>query len=217
MAKNEIAELRKPDEAKIKSIKKNLFYRSQAAIDNYETFDWHQYSDRNNSSQALAIDFWGCLEQSPLKVQIINMLFGKDCESWKISLEFTDKALMSEIRPTQIDVLIENDHHAIIIESKFSEREGGSCSQPKKTKYYPYQCKGKYDIQTNPVNKITSKCALTGKGIKYWDLISTLTKFDKNKTYPSCPFRGEEFQWMRNICFAEAYSNNTPLKNEINV
>ena len=214
MAKNEIAELRKPDGAKIMSIKQNLFYRSQAAIDNYENFDWHHYSDMNNSSQALAIDFWGCLKQSPLKVPIINMLFGKECESWKISLEFTEKSLMSEIRPTQIDVLIDNEHHAIIIESKFTESDGGKCSQTKKTKHFDYQCNGKYENQTNPVNKINSKCALTGKGIKYWDIISTLTSFDENETYPLCPFRGVEFQWMRNICFAEAYSKQYGLKSD---
>lgn len=217
MEKIEIAKFRKPDEAKIKNIKQNLFYRSQASIDNYENFVWHQYSDKHNSSQALAIDFWGCLKNSPLKVQIINMLFGKDCESWKISLEYTDKSLMSEIIPTQIDILFENEHHAIIIESKFKEREGGSCSQTKGTKDCEYQCDGNYKSQTNRANRTytgKSKCALTGKGIKYWDFISTLTTFDKNETYVPCPFKGEEFQWMRNICFTEAYSKKNNKKGE---
>jgi len=33
------------------------------------------------------------------------------------------------------------------------------------------QCNGNYEMQTNPVNEEKARCALTGKGIRYWELI----------------------------------------------
>lgn len=208
-----------PNEQKIKSIKENLFYRSQDAIPDYEKFDWHNHrgnidTDKFNSSQAIAIDFWGCLELSPLKVQIINSLFNKSCDEWDIKFEYPDRCLMSEKRPTQIDVKIESDTCAIIIESKFAENNSGKCSQLKKTKKNLIQCNGNYEDQINPVYNIKSKCALSGKGIRYWDYISSTTAFDKNESHKPCPFRNREFQWMRNICFAEAYARQYKIITE---
>jgi hypothetical protein len=200
-----------PNQQKINSIKANLFYRSQDAIPDYERFDWHIYrgnidSDKPNSSQALAIDFWGCLKLSPFKDQIINALFNSNDANWDIKFEYTDSSLMSELRPTQIDVIIESKFCAIIAESKFAEANGGGCSQIRPTSKKLIQCSGDYKKQINPVNGIISECALSGKEILYWNYIDTLTKFDKNSTYPPCPFKNGEYQWMRNICFAEAYS-----------
>jgi hypothetical protein len=200
-----------PNKEKIGQIKHNIFYRSQNAIQDYTIFDWHVHggvidTDRINSSQALAIDFWGCLKISPQKDSIINNLFNKNCINWDIEFEFTDKTLMSEIKPTQIDIKIESDSCVIILESKFTENNGSNCSQLKTNKTGLKQCSGGYEEQINPVNNIKSKCALTGKKIRYWDYIDLLTEFDKTITYNPCPFRKGEYQWMRNICFAEAYS-----------
>ncbi len=198
----------KIDIRKIESIKKNLFYRSINSIDDYYDFDWHKDSNKVNSSQALAIDFWGCLKLSPYKNRLINLFFNKDDDNWEIKFEYKDKSLLSEKRATQIDLIVESQTCAIIIESKFTEEDGGSCSQTKKTKQGLYQCNGKYKKQINPINKITSKCALTGKGIEYWDYIDTLTYFKKDRIYDTCPFKNGEYQWMRNICFAKAYAKD---------
>ena len=64
---------------KIERIKKNLFYRSVDAIPDYKNFKWHRYnnepdSDKIKSSQALCIDFWGCLLLSNYKDNLINYL-----------------------------------------------------------------------------------------------------------------------------------------------
>lgn len=206
-----------PNKEKIGKIKYNIFYRSQNAIPDYTKFDWHVYrgvidADRVNSSQAFTIDFWGCLKVSPQKDSIINYLFNKNCINWDIEFEYSDKKLMSEIKPTQIDVKIESDSCAIIIESKFTENNGGCCSQVRKNKKGLKQCSGRYEEQINPVNNIKSKCALTGKKIKYWDYIDLLTEYDKSLTYSPCPFLNGEYQWMRNICFAEAYSRKNNNK-----
>lgn len=202
------------DQQKIERIKNNLYIRSVDFIDNYYNFDWHEDSDKINSSQALAIDFWGCLKLSPYKTKLINMIFNKKEDNWDIILEYSDKKILSEKRSSQIDVLIESEHFVIIIESKFTEKDGGGCSQVKKTTHFLVQCNGDYIEQTNPVNKKIAKCSLTGKGIKYWDYINSLTEFDKNDDYSPCPFKKGEFQWMRNICFAEAYANSKQKKSE---
>ena len=84
-----------PDKQKIESIKKNLFHRSVNAITNYESFDWHNYkgvidTDKINSSQALAIDFWGCLITSDRKNEFTILFFNKSEVYWKIKLVFLD-------------------------------------------------------------------------------------------------------------------------------
>jgi hypothetical protein len=209
----------KPNKQKIKSIKENLFLRSQESISDYYAFDWHNYygeidTNKINSSQAIAIDFWGCLKLSPYRNQIINKLFNKDCEAWEILYEYENKNLLSEKRPTQIDVIVESETFAIIIESKFAESDGGICSQANKTKRGLFQCNGNYEEQTNPINGIKSKCSLTGKGILYWEYIDSLTKFNKGESYLPCPFRKSEFQWMRIICFTEAYAKYKNIQSE---
>jgi hypothetical protein len=206
-------------EEKINSIKENLFYRSRNVINNYNTFNWHKNgnqidTDCINSSQALAIDFWGCIAMSEYRNEIINLLFGKKKLGWTIDFEFEDKALLAEKKSTQIDILLKSSNIAIFIESKFTETDGGSCSQLNKTKKGLIQCSGNYEEQTNPVNGITNKCSLSGKGIKYWDYIESLTDFKKSENYQPCPIKKGEYQWIRNICLAEAYSKKNDVKAE---
>ena len=189
---------------KIASIKNNLFYRSRDIVEDYTSFPWHKYiaevdTDKVQSSQALAIDFWGCLNSSKFKDELINNYFNIISSDWNIELEYTDASLLNESPSTQIDVLLTSVNHAIFIESKFTEG-GGRCSQPKK------QCNGNYQLQINPKNGIKNKCALTGKGIKYWDYIDSITEFKKDNEYLPCPIKGMEYQWMRNLCFAKAFS-----------
>jgi hypothetical protein len=207
----------KPNVIEIEQIKKNLFFRSQDSILDYNLFDWHSYngkidSNKSKSSQAVTIDFWGCLKLSPNKNQIINKIFNKNCDNWELIFEFTDKNILAEKKPTQIDVLIESESYVIIIESKFAETNGGTCSQTKKSINGKSQCNGNYELQHNYLNGVVSKCALTGKGISYWNYINTLTKFKESDTYFPCPFKDFEFQWMRNICFSDAYAS---VKNKI--
>lgn len=196
---------------KLESIKSNLFYRSHSAITNYEKFDWHISNkqidaDRIKSSQALMIDFWGCLKVSPQKDSIINHLFKKEDFGWEIKFEYSERSLLNEPRPTQIDVILKSKTHAVIIECKFTEYDGGSCSQPQKDNKGFIRCNGNYEEQLNPANNKMSKCALSGKQIKYWEYVSRHTTFDKENTYVPCPFKKGEYQWMRNICFEQAFS-----------
>ncbi|WP_366182972.1 hypothetical protein [Flavobacterium ovatum] len=204
------------DNYKLRQIEKNIFHRSFGATSDFKKSQWHKDSDRANSSQALAIDFWGCVKLSPQKDKIINLFFDKKESNWEFIFEFTSSSLLNEKTSTQIDVVIQSDSCVLFLESKFTEADGGGCSQIDSTTHYDFQCNGNYETQTNPVNNKTCKCALTGKGIKYWDYIDYLTTFSKNNEYQPCPFKGGEFQWMRNICFSEAYSkqnNNIEVEN----
>lgn len=142
------------DQQKIIRIKDNLYDRSVGVVENFHEFKWHKEDvAQKNSSQALAIDFWGCLKLSPYKTKLINMIFNKKEDNWDIILEYSDKKILSEKRSSQIDVLIESEHFVIIIESKFTEKDGGGCSQVKKTTHFLVQCNGDYIEQTNPVKK----------------------------------------------------------------
>jgi len=199
---------------KIDTIKKNLFYRSVDAIEDYHKFDWHSDAAKLNSSQALTIDFWGCLKQSKFKNQLINILFNKNEQNWEIEFEYVDKKLLSEKKSTQIDILIKGVNTALILESKFTEKDGGGCSQVNRLKNNNLQCNGNYELQINPNNNIQSRCALTGKGIKYWKYIERTTHFIIDNDYSPCPFKKGEYQWMRNISFASAYSIEYKIKVE---
>jgi len=203
----------------INEVKSNLFSRSKESIENYEEFLWHKKANLKNSSQVLAIDFWGCIKTSNYKDEIINLIFNKNESDWDICFEYENKSLLAEPKSTQIDILLESKGNiALFIESKFTEKDGGKCSQTQKrtdsTHKGLVQCSGNYEEQINPVNKKECNCSLTGKGIKYWEYIDKLTEFKKEETYRPCPIRGGEYQWIRNICFAEAYSENNNVKTE---
>lgn len=199
----------------ISKIKSNIFARSLNAIDDFKTFDWHIDTHQLNSSQALAIDFWGCIKTSLYKDEIINLMFDKSESDWEIVLEYEDKTLLSEKRKsTQIDVVLKTNDTAIFIESKFTEKVGGSCSQTRKTKSGLKQCSGNYEPQTNPINGIEANCALSAKGVLYWDYIDKLTTFTKDGIYTPCPIAKGEYQWMRNVTFAQAYSERYNVQTE---
>jgi hypothetical protein len=66
------------------------------------------------------------------------------------------------------------------------------------------QCNGAYALQVNPVNKKEARCALTEKRVKYWEHIPRAFGLDAERDYRPCPFRGDAYQWMRNIVLADA-------------
>jgi hypothetical protein len=136
-------------------------------------------------------------------------------QGWEIALEWTDKNknVLNEPRQTQVDVKAQAQKSLIIMECKFTEQDGGSCSQVKPLQKGKYkgicQCDGSYRVQTNPVNGKEECCALTAKGIRYWDLIPEIFEFDSNKEYPECPFKGGWFQWMRNLVLCRGLAGNS--------
>lgn len=211
------------NQEKIDQIKSNLFHRSKDAVWDYHTFPWHKSksgeidSDKAKSSQALTIDVFGCLKNSPILNLLINRFFNFGEENtWEVIFEYTDRNALNELTASQIDVFLKGRLVNVFIECKFCETSGGPCSQTKRLKNRSFaQCSGNYELQKNPVNNVEAKCSLTGKGIKYWDFASEIFSLSPNEDYYPCPFKGEAYQFMRNIAFSRAISrlNNLPSYN----
>jgi hypothetical protein len=95
----------------------------------------------------------------------------------------------------------------ILFECKFGEIDGGVCSQTLPVRGGTHdgliQCNRNYEMQENPLNRVSAHCALTGKGIRYWELIPSVFQLDSKAEYRPCPFDGPWYQWMRNLVLAE--------------
>lgn len=196
----------------VRAIAANLFPASHAAIDDWDTFPWHldrhkrPQTDKRHSSQALAIDVFGTIKTSPHRDAVMGRIAqacGLPTEGpWSIEPEWIDdRNLLNERRQTQVDALAWSPSAVLVIECKFTEG-GGACSQPKSAAGRPAQCTGQYEVQTNSRNGVTGRCALSGKKIRYWEVIPEVYGLDARATHSPCPFKGEQFQWMRNIVLA---------------
>jgi len=208
------------DAKELEEIEKNIFPQAWQAMKESPGFDWHRNRSGHidacqpNSSQALCIDLFMTLEKAPAKVQILNEIaknLGLDSQgSWKIQLEWTEHGNPLNEKAskcTQVDAAAIGDDSIILFECKFTEKPGG-CSQPEPLKKGPHkgqiQCNGNYEPQTNPLNGKQSFCALTGKGIRYWDYVPKVFEIDPDMEHRPCPFRGEWYQLMRNLTLAAA-------------
>ena len=202
--------------AKLVALRANIFDAAHAAISDWETFPWHRdmrghvQADKPHSSQALAIDVFGAIGVSTAKDVILNALAIEvglpPGGPWNIELEWTDaQRLLREPRPTQVDALAVGANAIMVIECKFTE-PGGSCSQTRRIQTGPGagqpQCTGRYELQVNPRSNVEAHCALSGKGIGYWEVIPAIFDLDPAATHTPCPFKGEAFQWMRNLALA---------------
>lgn len=136
---------------------------------------------------------------------------------WDIDLEeLVAHETLGESRRTQIDAVARSPNGVLLIECKFTEEDGGACSQwkplsGKTANAGLVQCNGNYEPQVNPVNGKSAHCALTGKGIRYWEVIPEVLGFDANSTYRPCPFKGGWYQWMRNLVVAHEMSRTSHL------
>lgn len=201
--------------ADLDKIRTNIFPPAWEAITDPVRFPWHTDKSgrpqtwKSHSSQALAIDLFGTLKTSSQAVrdrfmnQLAAELGVRSGGPWKVDLEWLDpRNRLKEPRRTQIDAIAWGLNATVVFECKFTET-GGPCSQPKRiaegSNIGKRQCDGCYRTQVNPVNGITAKCALTGKGIRYWEIIPKVFELDAAATYRPCPFAGPWFQWMRNI------------------
>lgn len=204
------------------AVRENLYPASHGAIEDWETFPWHR--DRTNriqaykvhSSQAIAIDVFGTLKTSTDCDRIFDAIAERvgvaPSGPWAITLEWTDTdRLLGEPRPTQVDALAVGSAAALVIECKFTE-PGGQCSQTAVSGFDERQCNGSYVDQINPGNGVRSQCALTGKGIRYWEYIPTVFALDPGVDHTPCPFKGDAYQWMRNAVLAAALGKHRNLQ-----
>ena len=207
---------------RMQQIKENLYPGAWASIDDWDSFPWHTGRDEEpdthkpHSSQALALDVFGTLQVHPYRNQLVTIMMqrafpdrGPSSVCWNVGKE-VEVHTLGEPRPTQLDAQIEGEADVVAVESKFCESVAGSCSQPKSR-----QCNGRYELQTNPDNGVAARCALSGKGIRYWEHIPELFSLDADQDIPGeCPFRDGKYQYMRNFVAAEslALSAEPPKK-----
>ncbi|MDR4493133.1 MAG: hypothetical protein R3B74_01680 [Nitrospirales bacterium] len=194
------------DQATRTRLKRNIFPAAHQACEPWETFPWHKGVHALHSSQALAIDVFGSIKTSSHCDIILDAI----AESiriptggpWTITLEWSPRpTLLNEPRPTQVDVYVENPGSVILFECKFTEQDGGACSQTVRRNGRS-RCNGNYVQQINRGNTMTSRCALSGKGIQYWDIIPKVFHLDAQTDHQPCPFAGPAYQWMRNLVVA---------------
>ena len=190
----------------------NIFPAAHQACEPWERFPWHKSKDGDidthvtHSSQALAIDVFGTIKTSSDRDVILDALaqnIGLPTGGpWILTLEWTARpTLLNEPHPTQVNVYAESPQSVILYECKFTEQDGGACSQTvKRNDSIP--CNGSYVQQIDQRNGMTSRCALSGKGIQYWDIIPKVFHLDVEADYQPCPFAGPAYQWMRNLVVA---------------
>ncbi|MCX5800218.1 MAG: hypothetical protein NTX17_02375 [Candidatus Eisenbacteria bacterium] len=207
-------------------IKANLFPMAHPSVEPWDGFRWHIGqngvcdTDREHSSQALAIDVFGTLALLDSRDRIFNALLRSfDLESsghWTVELEWpVPNTLLGEPRETQVDAVARSERFLVFMECKFSESEPGRCSQPEPLSDGAHkglrQCSGNYELQVNPVNDKSAWCPLTAKGIKYWEHIPGLFGISSTEVHAPCPFADSRYQWMRNIvaCWAQSRIEKT--------
>jgi hypothetical protein len=194
----------------LERIMANIFPSAWGVLWELDSDKWHRSGGeidayRRHSSQALAIDYFGTLKTSKDRNLVLNSLAlrlglpSSDC--WEVELEWLDEEnLLNESRRTQVDAVAFCDKSVLFFECKFKEPDGGTCSQvkpPRRGQEAP--CDGYYRLQVNPRNGVESRCSLTGKGIRYWEVIPDIFKLDSTVDHEPCPFGGSNYQWMRNL------------------
>jgi hypothetical protein len=187
-------------------LEQNIFPAAQQACEPWETFPWHKGAPVAHSSQALAIDLFGTIKTSAHCDRILDA-FAQTIGlppggPWTITLEWPARpTLFNEPHPTQVDVYAESPWAIVLFECKFTEQDGGTCSQTMK-RNDTIPCNGNYVEQINHENDMPNRCALTGKGIQYWEIIPKVFHLDADSYYEPCPFAGSAYQWMRNLVVA---------------
>jgi len=124
----------------------------------------------------------------------------------KLKLEKKVVAL-NEPRPTSVDAFFYGARR-IAVEVKFTEPEFGQCSRPQltpKDKYYSRDyCDGNF---TNQRNRI-SRCSLSERGIRYWEIIPSLFDWDGDADHRPCPLE-PTYQLARNVMAASLIDDGT--------
>jgi hypothetical protein len=209
------------------SILANLFPAAHEAVEPFECFRWHSGAgDRYDtfkiqSSQALAIDVFGTLRCAGSRDTVLDAVGARlglpPGGPWEVSLEWHDPDnLLHEKQRTWVDAVARSPQALVFFECKFTESDGGSCSQTQPLRQGRRkglrQCNGQYMWQVNPANGKEARCALTAKGLRYWDIIPRVFDYDAGASYFECPFAGPWFQWMRNLTIAHEVARHAGMR-----
>jgi hypothetical protein len=180
----------------------NIFPAAWPLVQGWGVLDWGRGSNSPRSSQALAVDVFGTIALSPNRDAVLGALaeaLGLPGGGfWQVDLEWWDQEqALGETQPTPMDVVLRSPDLFICVECKFAEPDGGVCKQTKPGKHWPAQCNGSYIEQVNPRNGLRARCALSVKGMRYWEWVPRIFNVSKDTDHHPCPFAGPWYQWMR--------------------
>lgn len=188
----------------------NMFPAAHGAIEDWDKFKWHGAAKSPRSSQVLAIDVFGTLKvcsqasRDAVLAEIARRSGIRPDGPWEIEVEWQDgRNRLREYTPTQVDAVAISPHAMLLFECKFTEA-GGGCSQIRKDTDGRAACNGSYSPQQNPLNGLLDRCALSAKGIDYWNWAQAIYGIDAQSDHVPCPFAFDAFQWMRNSALAAA-------------
>jgi hypothetical protein len=103
---------------------------------------------------------------------------------------------LDEPRSTSIDVWL-SGRTRVAIEAKFTEVGFGTCSRAELADGHRERCSGAYRAQSGRQHR----CALTERGIRYWDFVPALFAWDGQRDHDPCPLRST-YQLARNVLAA---------------
>ncbi len=160
----------------------------------------HRWFRSMGSSQALAVSVFGTV----LKRGDLVLLAQVPDEGGRpllLGFELADQpefdyrvTSLNEPRPTQVDLFLPGRQGHVAVECKLWERELAPCSQ-----VATHQCNGNYVFQAGQTPG--QRCALTEKGIAYWNYIPQLFRWPADRDHVPCPIR-KPYQLVRNVLAA---------------
>lgn len=196
-------------------IARNLFPAALGAIEPLPHFPFDR-TDSPTSSQALSIDVFGSLKCAANKDAIFGAVAAEigvpAGGPWSVDIEWSEHGNPlneNESAVTRVDAVARSPLTTLLFECKFTEAAPGACSQRKPISRGPnkgkVQCSGDYVDQANPISGLRGRCALSAKGIRYWELVrEVFSGIDADADHRPCPFAGPWFQLMRNLALLEA-------------
>ena len=162
-----------------------------------EPFPLHKYIHHGLSSQAMAFNLIGPLvtrnDLDPL-LRLLNHGNGFSVQATSASFEYEDRAVFNEDtgQPTSIDVVLNNEANqpVVFIESKFVEKEFGSCSV-----FAGGDCSGRNPL----IDK--NQCFLHFIDRKYWELMEKYGFDVALRDEKQCVFVAH-YQFFREVLFS---------------
>src|SRR5688500_3841010 len=134
-----------PTPKELALIEQNLFHAARQVMKKVRPDRWHRdrrapiAASRVNSSQALAVSVFGTLDslRDPGRSQVFDALAETmgvpPGGPWDVQYEYAiPTAILGEPTSTQLDVRLTGRATEIAVESKFTEVQGGSCSQTRR-------------------------------------------------------------------------------------
>jgi hypothetical protein len=215
-------------EAECEGIEANLFPLARSLVSEWKGFPWRRRRGGDvtasavHCSQALTIDVFETVKRlrscNVIVRKWVAALFPR-LESgriWGITLEReVERELLREVESrTHMDVLLTSSRSMVSVQCVFTEPADAGCRLVRPLAEGPHegkiQCNGEYRMQQSPINGALHRCAHSGKGIRYWQVIPQVLGYDMAQDIVPCPFAAGGHAWMRQLVAAHEIGRTYP-------